>query len=189
MDNLPEKMSENHSDDDALLMLEVAAGSDHAMRILVQKWKNPLVNFFYRSVRNTATSEDLAQQTFINLYKARATYCAKAKFSTYLFSIARNLFINECRRNSRRPQGVELVPETDPGSSDSDISQMKELEEIFEIVLERLPENQRTAILLLKQQELTYEEIAQIMDSNVSSVKTWIHRARQTLKDALESML
>lgn len=189
MEKDPHRQPEALSDEDSLLMLEVASGSDHAMRMLVEKWKNPLVNFFYRNVRNLATSEDLAQQTFINLYKARENYSAKAKFSTYLFSIARNVFINDYRRNARRPQGVELLPETDPGVDGRGDMELGELEEIFELVLQSLPETQRTAILLLKQQELSYDEIAAVMEANVGAVKTWIHRARQTLKEALGAKL
>ena len=80
----PEVSAKGACDEDSILMLEVAGGSDHAFRMLVEKWKNALINFFYRSTANASTSEDLAQQTFINLYRARESYKAKAKFSTYL---------------------------------------------------------------------------------------------------------
>ncbi len=172
-------------DGDSMLMLEAAQGSEHAFRMIVEKWKNPLVNFFYRSTRNLATSEDLAQQAFINLYRARNSYEARAKLSTYLFQIARNVLINECRQSARRPQGVEINPELDaPASPDSGL-EIAEIEEIFSRAVASLPENQRTAILLLKQQELSYEEIASAMDATVGAVKTWIHRARASLRAAL----
>ncbi|MBO7521322.1 MAG: sigma-70 family RNA polymerase sigma factor [Opitutales bacterium] len=176
-------------DEDSILMLETAKGGDHAFRMLVEKWKNALVNFFYRSTANASTSEDLAQQTFINLYRARESYKAKAKFSTYLFSIARHILINEYRSSSRRIQSVELNPETDSPSAPNYDLETAELEEIFEKTIALMPENQRTAILLLKQQELSYEEIADAMDASVGAVKTWIFRARTTLRAALQERI
>lgn len=173
------------SDADTLLMEDVAKGSEQAFRILVQKWKNPLMNYFYRSVSDSHTAEDLAQQTFINLYRARRSYSAKAKFSTYLFFIARRLLINEYRRRTRKP--VEIVDPFEmeaPAQPSSELA-MSEIEEFFYKTLELMPENQRTAILLLKQQELSYDEIAKVMGVGVSAVKTWIHRARETLRKAL----
>lgn len=173
-------------DEDSLLMLEVAGGSDHAFRMLVEKWKNPLINFFYRSISNAANAEDLAQQTFINLYKARNYYEVKAKFSTYLFKIARNVLINDYRKSMRNPAVCELNDEIDSPADPDRHLEISEIEEIFMRATEALPENQRTAILLYKQQQLTYEEIAETMKSSVGAVKTWIHRARQSLKEALE---
>lgn len=177
-------------DDDAALMRELASGSGHAMRMIVERWKNPLINFFYRSVHNLATAEDLTQQTFINLYKARAAYVVRSKFSTYLFQIARNLFINEYRKSLSRPQSVELIINADTDkAADNNAVETKELEELFDLAIAKLPENQRTAILLLKQQELTYEEIADVMNASVGAVKTWIHRARTALKQELEDKI
>ncbi len=173
-------------DEDSLLMLEVSRGSDHAFRMLVEKWKNPLINFFYRSVSNAASAEDLAQQTFINLYKARNYYEVRAKFSTYLFKIARNVLINDYRKSMRAPAMCELNDRIDSPADPDRRLEINEIEEVFMRATEALPENQRTAILLYKQQQLSYEEIAQTMNSSVGAVKTWIHRARQSLKEALE---
>ena len=176
-------------DPDAILMTEVAGGSEHALRMIIEKWKNPLANYFYRSVRNVHTAEDMAQQTFVNLYKARCSYTPTAKFSTYLFHIARHVLINEFRKSARRPceptDPSEIKAAAPNGRGDLETS---ELEEIFYTTLEQLPENQRTAILLYKQQELTYEEIAESMEASVSAVKTWIFRARTALKEALKNV-
>lgn len=176
-------------DADSLLMIEVSKDSEQALRILIQKWKNPLMNYFYRSISETQTAEDLAQQTFINLYKARAAYTAKAKFSTYLFFIARHLLINEYRRRQRKPADATDPFEMEaPALATSEI-ELSEIEEFFYKTLEQMPENQKTAILLLKQQELTYDEIAQAMGASVSAVKTWIFRARQTLREAMQAKI
>lgn len=99
------------------------------------------------------------------------------------FQIARNILINEYRQSARRPQSVELETDfTDDKNSDMETA---ELEEIFELAIAEMPENQRTAILLLKQQGFTYDEIAKTMDASVGAVKTWIFRARATLRNAL----
>jgi RNA polymerase sigma-70 factor (ECF subfamily) len=173
-------------DEDARLMLAVGAGDEAALRTLVEKWQGPLVNFFYRSIGSREQAEDLTQVVFVRVYKASAGYQPKAKFSTYLFHIARRLLINEYRRQQRKP--LEPVDPADLGGSVEGreaLSRM-ELEEAFAHALEQLPENQRTAILMLKQQELSYEEIAEAMDASVSAVKTWIFRARQSLRATLK---
>ncbi|MBE6411616.1 MAG: RNA polymerase sigma factor [Opitutales bacterium] len=183
-------------DSDCALMCQVAEGSQHAFRMIVEKWQKPLMNYFFRSCNDVYSSQDMAQLTFVNLYKARQTYAnyilgtdsdkPKAKFSTYLFSIARNVLISEHRKNVRRPADVSDPFEMEYSDDSDTHSDLKELEEIFYKTVETLPENQRTAILLLKQQELSYEEIADIMQANLQSVKTWIHRARISLRDALK---
>lgn len=173
-------------DEDAALLLRVAAGEDAAMRPLVEKWQGPLINFFYRSLRSVEASEDLAQVVFVRIYRAAPTYEPKAKFSTFLFHIARRILINEFRRQSRKPlepmDPADLQGATTPGREKLDLM---EIEEAFAQALETLPENHRTAILLFKQQEMSYEQIAEAMDASVMAVKSWIHRARQKLKEEL----
>lgn len=178
--------SDAESDPDVQLMLRLRDGDTSVFDALVDRWQMPLINFFYRSLNSYEQSEDLAQMVFIRLYKSAPRYEANAKFSTYIFHIARHLLINEFRRSQRKP--LELI---DPGdlhaeTSDTSYRVTQEIEEAFQHALQGLPENQRTAILLLKQQELSYAEIAEIMEVTESAVKTWIHRARQFLKQALK---
>lgn len=187
-----EKMKEDilnvqpEHDDDAMLMLKIAEGSEHALRMIIERWKNPLANYFYRSISDIHTAEDLAQQTFINLYRAKESYTPSAKFSTYLFHIARNVLINEYRKRQRRPfDPVDPVEITSSIEGRTELT-TNELEEVFYYTLEKLPENQRTAILLFKQQDMSYEEIAEAMNATIPAVKTWIFRARSVLKDALK---
>ncbi len=173
-------------DEDARLMLAVGAGDEAALRTLVEKWQGPLINFFYRSIRSREQAEDLTQVVFVRLYRAAPGYQPTARFTTYLFQIARRLLINEFRRQQRKP--LETVDPADLGGTVEGREALgtMEIEEAFARALETLPENQRTAILLLKQQELSYEEIARSMDASVSAVKTWIFRARQRLREALK---
>ena len=173
-------------DEDIQWMKQVAHGDENALRQLIEKWQKPLINFFYRSTNSVELSEDLAQMTFIKLYRAAPKYEPTAKFSTFLFHIGRRLLINEYRRQSRKP--LEVVDPSDLGGSsvENDEIEVYEIEEAFNHALEALPENQRTAIVLLKQQELSYEEIADIMGASESAVKSWIYRARQKLKTSLK---
>lgn len=182
--------SNSINDPDADLMLAVARGDEAALTQLIDRWKGPLISFFYRSVRSQELAEDLAQEVFIRIYRAAPRYRPEAKFSTYLFAIARRRLINEHRRSTRKP--LELVDPQDLRSVKSDQTNKQyifEIEEAFSNALEELPPKHREAILLLKQQQLSYEEIAQIMDASESSVKTWIFRARQKLRASLQNLL
>lgn len=172
-------------DEDALLMGRVAHGDEAALVSLVRRWQNPLINFFYRSLSSRADADDLAQSVFIKLHRAAHRYQPTARFSTYLFHIARRVLLNEFRRQGRKPLHL-LAPEDLPSPSAPDPAiKLLELEEIFQNTLLLMPENHRSAILLLRQQELSYAEIAEIMETTEGMVKTWIFRARQLLKEEL----
>jgi len=97
-------------DPDAVLMLRVKRGDREAFAGLVEKYKQPVMNFIYRSLRDETEAEDLAQNVFFQVYKSRSRYKQTAKFSTWLFTIARNLCLNEFRRRSRHP--AESIEET-----------------------------------------------------------------------------
>ncbi len=178
-------------DEDADLMMAVAKGDESALAQLIRKWQGPLINFFYRSLGSVEAAEDLTQLTFVRIYRAAGTYQPVARFSTYLFHIARRLLINEFRRRQRKP--LETMDPSElravDTSSGRDQQRMFELEEAFQQAVAKLTEDQRTAILLLKQQELSYEEIAEIMNQSVAAVKTHIFRGRQRLKEILRKIM
>ena len=178
-------------DEDAELMMAVAKGDEQALAQLIRKWQGPLINFFYRSLNSVEQAEDLTQLVFVRLYRAAHSYQPVARFSTYLFHIARRLLINEFRRRQRKP--LETMDPADlravDTSSGRDQQRLFELEEAFQQALVKLTEDQRTAILLLKQQELSYEEIAEIMHQSVAAVKTHIFRGRQKLKEILSKLM
>ena len=176
-------------DDDALLLVRVGQGDEHALRLLIEKWKNPLLNFIWRSVGDAATAEDLAQTVFIKLWRNAPSYRPEAKFSTYLFTIARSLIISEYRRRGRKPADATAPEDLQIASDDDSSRRTGELDEAFHAALESLPENQRTALLLWKQQELPYEDIARSMGASVTAVKTWIFRGRQKLREQLSEFL
>jgi RNA polymerase sigma-70 factor (ECF subfamily) len=188
-------------DPDAALMLRVKRGDRAAFVALVEKYKQPLHNFIHRTLRDETEAEDLAQNVFLQVYKSRDRYERTAKFSTWLFTIARNLCLNEIRRRSRHP--AESLEETRSEHEDQPQRQYEdklvflptenvlhsELAEKIEEALAELPENQRTAILLCQQDELSYEEIARVLDCSLSATKSLIHRGRETLKEKLKPYL
>lgn len=177
-------------DEDISLMFEVAKGDSDALRQLIDKWKKPLINFFYRSLGSYTESEDLAQMVFIKLYRAADRYQARAKFSTFLFHVARRVLLNEFRRRSRKPvQYVDPQEFHYEESEDPEIKRrLNEIEEIFQLAIKELPEKHRTALLLYKQQQLSYQEIAEVMKASENAVKTWIFRARTQLKKEMEAL-
>jgi RNA polymerase sigma-70 factor (ECF subfamily) len=171
------------------LMLQLREGNEAAFDSLVERWQSPLINFFYRSLSSYEQSEDLTQMVFVRIYRAAPKYEPRAKFSTYLFQIARRLLINEFRRSQRKPLDPWDPADLQAVTSGRSEQRFMEIEEAFEQALKKLPEKQRTAILLLKQQELSYQEIATAMEATESAVKTWIFRARQFLKQELKDLV
>ena len=188
-------------DPDAVLMLRVKRGDRAAFAVLVEKYQQPVMNFVRRTLRDEAEAEDLAQSVFLQVHKSASRYVTTAKFSTWLFTIARNLCLNEIRRRTRHP--TESLDASLPESEDQPIRQFedkrvvsppesllqRELVEKVEQALADLPENQRTALLLCRQDELSYEEIAEVLDCSLSATKSLIHRARETLKQRLKPYL
>ena len=191
----------DQADPDAVLMLRVKRGDRAAFAELVGKYRQPLFNFVFRTLRDETETEDVAQNTFLQVWKSRARYERTAKFSTWLFTIARNLCLNEIRRRSRHP--AESLEETHAEHDDQPSRQYEdkkvflptenvlhgELAKKIEEALDDLPENQRTAILLCRQDEVSYEEIAEILDCSLSATKSLIHRGRETLKEKLKPYL
>ena len=191
----------DQADPDAALMLRVKRGDRAAFAELVGKYQQPLFNFVYRTLRDETESEDVAQNTFLQVWKSRARYERTAKFTTWLFTIARNLCLNEIRRRSRHP--AESIEEAHAEHDDQPRQQYEDRTHIaapekllhgelagkIEEALAELPENQRTAILLCRQDDLSYEEIAEILECSLSATKSLIHRGRETLKEKLKRYL
>ncbi len=188
-------------DPDAELMLRVKRGDTAAFEELVNKYKQPVINLIFRTIRDLDEAEDLAQNVFIQAYKSADRYEAKAKFTTWLFTITRNLCLNEIRRRSRhRAESLEasLTENEDQparqyedvkASSAPDLVIQDELEQKIDEALRDLPENQRTAIMLCRQDELSYEDIAGVLGTTLSATKSLIHRGREALKQRLKPYL
>jgi RNA polymerase sigma-70 factor (ECF subfamily) len=188
-------------DADSDLMRRVQRGDREAFAQLVERYKQPIYNFILRTVRDETEAEDLVQNTFVQVWKSAKRYRVSAKFSTWLYTIARNLSLNEIRRRSRHRAGSLDAPH--PDFDDQSLIQVEDdaalippeqlvREELFEKVeaaIRDLPENQRTALLLCREEEVTYEEIAEILGVSLSATKSVIHRARETLRLRLKAYL
>lgn len=188
-------------DHDAELMLRVREGDIAAFESLVERWKSPVVHFIYKLLPDHDEAEDLAQGVFVQLWKTAGRYERQARFSTFLFTIARNLSLNEVRRRSRHPADSldarlpedapdEPRPIPDPGQpSADDLAQRTELVRLIDEALAALPEKQRVALALCREGDLSYEEIAEVLGTTVPATKSLIHRARETLKSRLKPYL
>ena len=188
-------------DPDATLMLRVKQGDTQAFAELVEKYQQPVMNLVYRMLRDATEAEDLAQNVFVQVHKSAQRYEIASKFSTWLFTIARNLCLNEIRRRSRHPADSMDAPH--PDQPDQPLQQFEdhrtagppeqllqgELEEKIAQAIDGLPENQRTAILLCRQDELSYEDIAEVLGCSLAATKSLIHRGRETLKQKLKPYL
>jgi RNA polymerase sigma-70 factor (ECF subfamily) len=189
------------ADPDAALMLRVKQGDTAAFAELVNKYKQPVLNVAYRMLHDATEAEDLAQVVFVQVFKSAHRYRVSSKFSTWLFTIARNLCLNEIRRRSRHRTDSMEAPH--PDQEDQPLHQFEdrqtaspperllhgELEDKIEQALAELPDNQRLAIVLCRQEELSYEEIARVLGCSVSATKSLIHRGRETLKQKLKPYL
>ncbi|MFP4157845.1 MAG: RNA polymerase sigma factor [Opitutales bacterium] len=172
-------------DIDSLCLRAIAAGDRDAFVNLVDRWQNRLINYFYRATGNRADAEDLAQETFVELFRVAGRYESRGSFSAFVFTIARRRLIDQYRKGSRRPLNY-LDPMDDTMQQMAEAADSsREIREAFHLALSALPEKQRQAILLRQQQGLSYEEIAETLAASVSAVKTWIHRARNHLRKEL----
>jgi RNA polymerase sigma-70 factor, ECF subfamily len=188
-------------DPDAQLMLRVQSGDREAFETLMTRYRQPVMNLVYRTLGDLNEAEDICQHVFIQVYKSARRYRPTARFSTWLYTIARNLCLNEIRRRSRHP--ADSLDALHPDGEDHPTRDLvdyrtldppkallqDELERKIQEALSTLPENQRTAILLCRQAELSYEDIAQVLHCSLSATKSLIHRARETLRGKLKPYL
>jgi RNA polymerase sigma-70 factor, ECF subfamily len=186
---------------DAEIMLRVAAGDEAGFGILVEKYRRQMVHYMFRMVHNQAIAEELAQEVFLRVYRARASYRAEAKFSTWLYRIATNLGVNHARdtRHERSAQTIYLdqpdpetgispdVADTTP-SVEQDMLREARLAAIRKHVM-ALPERQRTAVLMHKYQDLDYKQIGAVLKLSESATKSLLFRAYQTLRERLQEFI
>src|SRR5712671_6562537 len=187
---------------DVQLMLDVKAGDEQSFELLLRKYRTPLVNFLYRMVRDTAVAEDLAQEVFLRVYRARQEYAPSAKFTTWMFRIATNLALNSVRDNRHRQMEISMDQTVDTGEDEQRVIEVADRAPTVEQELvargrsdmilraiHALPEKQRAAVLLHKYQELDYDEIAGILECSESALKSLLFRASETLRIALAPLL
>ncbi len=185
---------------DVQLMMDVKAGDTASFDLLLEKYRTPLVNYLYRMVRDTATAEDLAQEVFLRIYRARKDYFAGAKFTTWLFRIATNLALNSVRDNRHRRKELSLdAPASDEDEAPIQVptNEMRIDEHMIERdrcefirrTIAALPEKQRAAVLLHKYEEMDYGEIAKVLECSESALKSLLFRAYETLRIELAPLM
>lgn len=190
-----------HECPDNALMTRVKQGDLRAFEMLVDKYKQPVLNFVHRTLSDATEAEDVAQTVFIQVYRSAARYEGSARFVSWLFTIARNLCLNEIRRRSRHPtHPLELAPlgtEEAPARQwederiDTPLNAVLEGELLHHVedALAALPEAQRTALVLFSREELSYQEIAEVLGLSLGATRSLIHRARERLKGRVRRYL
>ena len=187
---------------DVQLMLDVKAGDEKSFELLLRRYRTPLVNFLYRMVRDTGVAEDLAQEVFLRVYRARKDYAPSAKFTTWMFRIATNLALNSVRDNRHRQMDISMDQSMNAGDEEQPAMQVPDRAPTIEQQLvartrsetilravHALPEKQRAAVLLHKYQELDYDEIARILECSESALKSLLFRAYETLRAELAPLV
>lgn len=187
-------------DDDAqdiAWMDRVKQGDMEALRELIEAHQGRVIGTVARMLGDDADAEDIAQQVFIRVWNSAARYEPSAKFTTWLFTITRNLVFNEVRRRRRHPT-ASLEREEDDRPFQAEDTNAKspsavlldtEMQTAIQTAIDSLPEVQRMAVILRRYQDVSYEEIATILKLSVPAVKSVLFRARIELRERLKQYL
>ena len=175
----------------------VAGGDTTAFEQLIERHQSLVAGTVARMLCSNSDVEDIAQQVFIRVWKSAGRYVARAKFTTWLLKITRNLVFNEMRRAKRHPHlpvqiepNAEEMPLKDEATASPDATLLQtELQQAIENAITLLPETQRMALVLRRYDELSYEEIADVLDLSVPAVKSLLFRARTELRERLKDYL
>ncbi len=188
------------SDQDVILYAR--KGRDSAFRELIRRYERPVFSVIYRMVRNRELAEDLAQETFIKVLNALDRYNPKYKFSSWIFKIAHNATLDHLRKKQPETLSLEGSPHAetqdqvdatsfaavDNAESPEDYTHSKELGSEIEAAIQRLRPEYRAVIVLWHIEGRPYDEIAEIMDLPLGTVKTYIHRGRNELRGMLQHL-
>lgn len=188
-------------DPEVQLMLRVKNGDDEAFSTLVKAYQDRLVNIFTNMVGDQESAEDLAQEVFLRVYRARNGYEPTAKFSTWVFRIANNLASNTRRTKGRRKEvqlrpaesgtvskisGEQMLPEKSALMPTRQVARTELQQRVWDAMSE-LNERQRMAILLHRFEEMSYADIGAAMELSTEAVKSLLSRARENLRTSLEA--
>ena len=187
-------------DPDVALMLALKEGDESAFTELVHRHQQRVTSLIYRFVADDAEAEDLAQEVFLRVYRTRHRYQPRARFSTWLYRIAANMSLNALRSRSRRSsinvpltfdsedtqEGKTSEYVADPRSArPSEGMETSEVRQRVRKAIDKLPENQKVAVILNKFENMSYEDIAGVMGCSTMAVKSLLARARTNLRDHL----
>lgn len=178
---------------DEALMKRFQEGDERAFVELVKRYEDRLHNFLFRYTRDWQDCEDLAQETFIRVYRKRDTYKPIARFSTWMYTIALNLARSQFRKEKKmqlvsihedpdNPDSRDMVFESEAVQPDRALENKMDME-LLEQALDQLTEEYRDAVVLRDIQELSYEEISEITDTPMGTVKSRINRGRLQVQE------
>jgi len=183
--------------DEAQLIKGIQHGDRKSFQILVETYQRMVVNTCLGIVHNRVDAEDLAQDVFLEIFRTAENFRGDAKLSTWLYRIATNQSLNMIRKNKRR-RFFQSIEETFSGGRNrtSEISENRgdqpdqnitdqQRSDLLHRAIDRLPEKQRIAFTLNKYEELSYLQIAEIMEISLASVESLIHRAKKNLQEQL----
>ena len=178
------------------LMARITEGDEYAFELLVGRHQSSILNLIYRFIGDRTKSQDLAQEVFIRVWQAAGSYQPKAKFTTWIYRITANLCINELKSSRRRKlfqflrfgedqeNTIEEVL-VDGSPSPEDLLLSREQSRRISDALQSLPVNQRMASVLRRYDNLSYQEIAKILNCSVSAVESLLIRAKRNLQKKL----
>jgi RNA polymerase sigma-70 factor, ECF subfamily len=182
-----------HDDPDVDLMLRVVKGDRAAFEILVTKYQKTVLNTAFRYTGNPAVAEELAQDVFVRVYRAAPAYKPEARFSTWLFTIVRNVCSNYRSREGRMDQ--QMDSKMDPSyftfpreNPEEDLIQNERRKKIRSAI-QQLPESLRLPLILHQFNHLSYDQVAEVLEISLGAVKVRIHRARLALMEQLKELV
>lgn len=180
-------------DPDAQLMLRAGKGDRSAFETLVLKYQKSVLNTAYRYTANPSVAEELAQDIFVRVFRAASTYKPEARFSTWLFTIVRNVCFNYRSREGKYDDQLDSdlhrhLPQTRAGNPEEELVR-SERDRKIRAAVHALPEALRLPLILYQFDHLSYEEIAEILKTSLAAVKVRIHRARMALIEPLKELL
>jgi RNA polymerase sigma-70 factor (ECF subfamily) len=182
-------------DPDSELMVAYQQGDCKAFDYLLDKYHRPIVNFIYKFINNAADAEDLAQEVFLRIHRARAGYEPRARFAAWIYRIATNVTLKEIGRRRRMrfwshnhnsaggPEEEIQTPNPSPDAERRLIS--SEMGRVVRHAILALPPKERLALVLRRYQELSYRDIAEVMNCSEAAVKTYIHRGKLHVRDRI----
>lgn len=189
--------SDVDNEENIALMQRIAARDSDAFTQLIHKYKDAIVGTISKMLGGYGDIEDIAQHVFIRVWKSAPQYEPTAKFTTWLFTITRNLVFNESRRISRKKcdsyeqqqetTGFEFTDTSTLSPADSLLE--RELQKSIDKAIATLPEKARMAIILRRYENMPYEDIAKVLNISVAAVKSLLFRARSQLKELLSNYL
>lgn len=184
---------------DQILVERVQAGDKGAFDLLVKRYQHKVIGLIGRYVQDQAEALDVAQETFIKAYKALDSFRGESAFYTWLYRIATNTAKNHLVTRSRRPPGTDVdIDDVLQAESESELREIETPEnnlyrdELFSVMastLEALPEELRVALTLRELEGMSYEEIAEVMDCPIGTVRSRIFRARDAIDKELKPLL